>query len=50
MPGGGGDDAFLEQATRALHETFGIEHTTLQVVRVPFAVGCAEARPGGRPP
>lgn len=40
MPAGGADDAFLQGATQQLHDRFGIEHATLQVVRVPFARPC----------
>ena len=44
MPAGGADDAFLQDATRQLHDRFGIEHATLQVVRVPFVTSCASRR------
>jgi cobalt-zinc-cadmium efflux system protein len=44
MPDGGTDDAFLQHATTQLHDRFGIEHVTLQVVRVPFSPGCRDAR------
>lgn len=40
MPAGHPDDAFLQAATRALHDDFGIEHATIQVVRVPFSAPC----------
>jgi cobalt-zinc-cadmium efflux system protein len=46
MPQGHADDAFLQEATRQLHDGFGIEHVTLQVVRVPFTQPCAPARVG----
>jgi len=41
MPQGHADDAFLKHATDELHEHFGIEHVTIQVVRVPFTRPCA---------
>ena len=44
MPQGQADDAFLQRATRSLHERFAIGHVTLQVVRAPFMAGC-----GGTP-
>jgi cobalt-zinc-cadmium efflux system protein len=40
MPDGQPEDAFLQDATEKLHDQFGIEHVTLQVVRVPFTAGC----------
>jgi cobalt-zinc-cadmium efflux system protein len=40
MPQGQADDAFLQAATRQLHEQFKIDHVTLQVVRVPFTKPC----------
>jgi cobalt-zinc-cadmium efflux system protein len=46
MPQGQADDAFLKQATDELHEHFGIEHATIQVVRVPFTRPCAVLPPG----
>ena len=45
MPEGQADDAFLQQATAQLHDHFGIEHVTLQVMRVPFTVPCATLAP-----
>lgn len=45
MPTGGADDAFLQDATQQLHDRFGIEHATLQPVRVPFARPCAAPVP-----
>jgi cobalt-zinc-cadmium efflux system protein len=45
MPDGGADDAFLQDATRHLHDRFGIEHVTIQVVRVPFATPCVPFLP-----
>jgi len=33
------DDAIIAEATRALHGRFGIQHTTLQWERGPYAVG-----------
>ena len=41
MPGAAPDDAFLQDATRQLHDRFAIEHVTLQAVRVPFTRPCA---------
>lgn len=41
MPAGGAHDAFLQDVTQQLHDRFGIEHVTLQPVRVPFARPCA---------
>jgi len=41
MPQGHADDAFLQDATRQLHDRFQIDHVTLQVVRVPFTRPCA---------
>jgi cobalt-zinc-cadmium efflux system protein len=41
MPEVQADDAFLQHATEALHDSFGIEHVTLQVMRVPFTPSCA---------
>lgn len=43
MPAGHPDDAFLQTVTRALHDDFGIEHATIQIVRVPFSVPCSPA-------
>jgi cobalt-zinc-cadmium efflux system protein len=45
MPDGGADDAFLQDATRQLHDRFGIEHATIQAVRVPFATPCVPFLP-----
>jgi cobalt-zinc-cadmium efflux system protein len=45
MPSGQADDAFLKDATERLHDRFGIEHVTLQVVRVPFTAPCADLAP-----
>ena len=45
MPEGHADDAFLQHATEQLHDRFGIEHVTLQVVRVPFMTPCATSAP-----
>lgn len=42
MPGGGADDAFLQEATELLHDRFEITHVTLQVVRVPFTPPCGD--------
>lgn len=41
MPDGHADDAFLQHATTQLHDRFGIEHVTLQTMRVPFTRPCA---------
>ncbi|MEO7152410.1 MAG: cation diffusion facilitator family transporter [Burkholderiaceae bacterium] len=41
MPQAPADDAFLADATRRLHERFGIVHVTLQAMRVPFTASCA---------
>ena len=43
MPDGQPEDAFLQDATEKLHDQFGIEHVTLQVVRVPFTAGCFDS-------
>ncbi|WP_294000124.1 cation diffusion facilitator family transporter [Sphaerotilus sp.] len=40
MPDGGADDAFLQHTTTQLHDRFGIDHVTLQAMRVPFNPGC----------
>jgi len=40
MPEGFADDAFLENATRQMHQRFEITHVTVQVVRVPFTESC----------
>ena len=46
MPDGDADDAFLQQASELLHDRFGIEHVTLQVMRVAFTRPCSmPARP-----
>jgi cobalt-zinc-cadmium efflux system protein len=42
MPQGGADDAFLRQATTALHTQFDIDHVTLQAVREPVFAGCGQ--------
>ncbi len=34
------DDAFLHDIAEALHERFEITHSTIQVVRAPFAMSC----------
>jgi cobalt-zinc-cadmium efflux system protein len=41
MPAGGGDDAFLANATEELHAHFEIRHVTLQVTRASLGNGCA---------
>jgi cobalt-zinc-cadmium efflux system protein len=45
MPHVQADDAFLQEATRQLHDGFDIEHVTLQVMRVPFSKACTPVRP-----
>ncbi len=40
MPHGHADDAFLESATRQLHDRFEIKHVTLQAMRTPFTQAC----------
>lgn len=40
MPSGYPDDAFFQRAARELHDRFGIEHVTLQVIKKPFTVSC----------
>ena len=40
MPNGNETDAFLQEATRQMHDQFDIDHVTLQVVRVPFSDSC----------
>ena len=45
MPEGHADDAFLLHATEQLHDRFGIEHATIQVMRVPFTAPCATLAP-----
>ncbi|MDP3086158.1 MAG: cation diffusion facilitator family transporter [Rubrivivax sp.] len=45
MPEGHADDAFLQNATRQLHDRFEIEHATIQVMRVPFMAPCATLAP-----
>lgn len=49
MPQGAPGDAFLQNATRRLHERFGIEHVTLQVVRTPFTPACGPTTATGAP-
>jgi cobalt-zinc-cadmium efflux system protein len=44
-PEGAVDDAVLQHATEQLHERFGIDHVTLQVMRVPFTLSCAPPLP-----
>ena len=41
MPEGHADDAFLQNASRQLHDRFEIEHVTIQVMQVPFTKPCA---------
>lgn len=48
MPTGHPDDAFLKHAAHQLHDRFDIEHTTIQVVRVPFTAPCATLAPTAR--
>lgn len=45
MPEAAADDAFLQHATTLLHDRFGIEHVTLQAMRVPFTRPCATPVP-----
>ena len=45
MPRGPADDAFLQDATRRLHDRFDIDHVTLQAVRVPFTAPCVPLDP-----
>ena len=45
-PGVGDDDALLAQASRVLHDRFGIEHATLQVERSADAANCKQAPAG----
>lgn len=49
MPDGAPGDAFLQSVTEQLKANFKIEHTTLQIVQVPFTTGCtlpdAQAKP-----
>lgn len=40
MPSGYPDDAFFQHAAHELHDRFGIEHVTLQVIQKPFSVSC----------
>lgn len=47
MPQGQVDDSFLRQATEQLHDRFGIEHATIQVMRVPFSRPCSPSMPEG---
>ena len=45
MPEGHADDAFLQNATRQLHDRFEIEHVTIQLMQVPFTKPCARLAP-----
>jgi cobalt-zinc-cadmium efflux system protein len=49
VPAGHPGDGFLRQATSCLHDRYGIEHVTLQVVRVPFGRPC-DAHRGSEAP
>ena len=40
MPDGQPNDAFLQEASRMLHDRFEIGHVTLQAVRAPFCTPC----------
>ena len=40
MPDGPAGDAFLQNATKQMHDRFEIEHVTIQIVQVPFTVPC----------
>lgn len=46
----GDADALLRHAAQALHDRFGIGHSTLQVNRQPGAPGCGAAPAGSEPP
>lgn len=48
MPEGGGNDDFLEAVSHELHEQFGIEHVTLQVMHAPVGLTC-KVRPREHP-
>ena len=45
MPEGHVDDAFLQNATRQLHDRFEIEHVTIQAMQMPFTRPCARLAP-----
>ncbi len=47
MPQGHADDAFLRNATEQLHDQFGIDHVTLQVMQVAFTQPCSVLAPQG---
>jgi len=53
VPAGHPGDDFLREATSRLHDRHGIDHVTLQVVRVPFGHPCdadgTGAEPTGQP-
>jgi cobalt-zinc-cadmium efflux system protein len=49
VPAGQPGDDFLRMATSCLHDLHGIEHVTLQVVRVPFGRPCDAHRGSGTP-
>jgi len=48
MAQGQGDDAFLQQATAALHDRFEINHVTLQLMQHAFSRACAAPADGNR--
>lgn len=50
MPQGHPDDEFLKDASAQMHEKFEITHVTLQVMKVPFSVPCAEPSAFGAKP
>ncbi|MGE0609676.1 MAG: cation diffusion facilitator family transporter [Pirellulales bacterium] len=43
MPNAAGDDAFLAETCRELHDRFGIEHTTLQIERGHAEIFCRQS-------
>ncbi len=45
MPQGHPDDAFLQMATKQMHDRFEITHVTLQVVKLPFTQSCSSSDP-----
>ncbi|NEQ18891.1 MAG: cation transporter [Microcoleus sp. SIO2G3] len=42
MPAGYPDDAFLTRISMELHDSFGIEHTTIQIEKGGFLLSCAQ--------
>ncbi|MCF8160884.1 MAG: cation diffusion facilitator family transporter [Polaromonas sp.] len=49
MPRDQADDAFLNAATKLMHDRFEITHVTLQVVKVPFTPSCVPAPDKDKP-